>query len=366
MKTKMKDYKVRIIDSMPKWKELAEPWNDLLEKSRSDHIFLSWEWLFSWSECFLGKDRRLFIISVYKKDELIGIAPWQIHDVMYKYMHLKQIEFLGTPDAGADYLDVFIKKGKERDVANCIYNHLMYESRSLWDSLSLRDIPADSIFLLHFQNKIEETGKYCAITNGSFCPTVELPESWDRYFTQTSSNRRQQFRRHIRLLEKEGSVAHRSSSSENIDEYIEDFFSLYGKESNHNGAPVYFLFKKFLLKCKDNTRVQVDFLNIDGVDIVGMLHLVYKFEQSMYSMVVNKTFNSKISIGNILVGFCIEKAIKNGMAKYDFLKGHESYKFHWANGGKRSLNLFLCQKKIVPMFYTIENLLKNTAKVVLR
>ena len=59
-------------------------------------------------------------------------------------------------------------------------------------------------------------------------------------------------------------------------------------------------------------------------------------------------------------------AIESGFSEYDFLNGTEPYKFHWAEGGRSSLNLFYYQKKIGPLILAMVKFLKYTAKIMMR
>jgi hypothetical protein len=43
---------------------------------------------------------------VYKNNDLVGIAPFYLKNDKYGPFKMRQIEFLGTPEAGSDYLDV--------------------------------------------------------------------------------------------------------------------------------------------------------------------------------------------------------------------------------------------------------------------
>ncbi|MEZ5583583.1 MAG: GNAT family N-acetyltransferase [Candidatus Competibacteraceae bacterium] len=90
--------------------------------------------------------------------------------------------------------------------------------------------------------------------------------------------------------------------------------------------------------------VQTDLLSIDGRDISGLLHLRYGYNLAVLLVVADKVVFSKISLGNLFIGMCLENAIENGMTCYDFLKGDEDYKFHWANQGQVSLSIFCHQR----------------------
>jgi hypothetical protein len=360
-----KESKVKLIDSFEKWGGILNYWNELLMQSRSDTIFLTWEWLYTWAECFLGSDRKLFILAVYQKEKLIGLAPWCIHRIRGNFFSLRQIEFLGSPKMASDYLDVFAKKGKEKEVALQIYDFLFREVSESWDSMSLRDIPANSLFLLYFIESIRQDGKYVDIYEGAFCPFTVLPRSWENFLTNISSNRREQFRRHYRKLQKHVEVKHSTFIHDKV--ALARFNSLYsnwwGKNQNHQ---FYVHLEKFANRCQSQSWIQIDFLSADGEDIAALWHLRYKNKLLMYLMAVDKDFTIKISIGNILIGLCLEKAISDGIDIYDFLKGSEDYKFHWANNGCRSIVLNIYQRHLGVLRYVAVNMLKGMAKFLIR
>ena len=59
-----------------------------------------------------------FIVTVYdESNRLIGVSPWYTNEIGLSITTQKQIEYLGTPETSSDYLDVFVKKGLEKDVA---------------------------------------------------------------------------------------------------------------------------------------------------------------------------------------------------------------------------------------------------------
>ena len=359
-------YQIKVIDSMSKWVALHKAWNDLLEKSRSNTVFLTWEWLYTWAEQYLGENRQLLIVCVHKDGELIGAAPWYINKMRSKILTFRQLEFLGTPETGSDYLDVIITRGKEREVTHCIYNYLFNEVPMIWDNLLFRDINADSLFLLHFLNRIEDAGKYVEIQKGSFCPIMNLPKTTDEFYSILSPNRREQFRRHLRILERENKAEHRTFISGDIESGLNALFFLYEKKKGCKDDSLLSFLKKLSIRSNKKNWMQIDFLRVNGENISGLLHLRYNDTLFMYIMAIDKAFMPKISIGNILVGLCLEKAVKEAFSIYDFLKGSEEYKFHWANSGRSTLNILFHQKKVVPVFLAMTRFLKYIGKITLR
>jgi CelD/BcsL family acetyltransferase involved in cellulose biosynthesis len=363
--TTMDDYRISVIDSFAQWKELRTEWNILLEKSAMPSVFLTWEWLYSWAECFLDQKRRLFIICVHDRGEIVGIAPLYLERVRFVGMILKRLSFLGTPESGSDYLDVIMKKGKEREITSSIYKYITTEASSKWDYLMLADLQSTSLFLLYFMSQIGIEGKYVEITRASYCPVAVLPGSIDLFLSGLSRKKREQFRRHSGILQPIGQLRHESRYG-NENELIDIFFNLYELRWGGNSEKLQNFVKSYISKKPNNAELQIDLLKCDEVYVAGLLHFRYKQTLLMYLMAVDKKFNPKISTGNILVGLCMQNAINQGISTYDFLKGEESYKFHWATHGNVSNNIFFYQKKLIPLLFALSRQLKDCAKLILR
>ena len=362
----MNKYKIVIIDSENELKRITNAWNKLLIETPSSNVFLRWEWIYAWIQTYINKNRKTFIILVYNKNDLIGIAPWYIRQIKNKGFVIKQIEFLGSPETASDYLDVLIKKGKEKEVTNSIYDYIMNEASSLWDVIRLRDISSNSLFLLYLSNRLKEEGKYIEISNESYCPIVLLPETYEGYLTSLSSNRREQFRRHQRLLQREGNVKHITYQYPGNEATLDEFIKFYEEKSNYYNASIENFLKSLSLHGNTENLIQIDYLTLNNQKLAGLLHLRNNDTLSMYLMVTDKTFNPKISIGNILVGLCIKNAIVQKIAVYDFLKGDEAYKFHWANDAKTSSRFLFYKKSIRTLPIVLWSNFKNISKFIIR
>jgi hypothetical protein len=365
MTSERNEYRIEIINSLSAWENLAAAWNELLGSSRANTVFLTWDWLFSWAGCFLDADRRLFILAIHKNRELVGIAPWYLRRISRNFMSINQVEFLGSPEAGSDYLDIIIQAGKEREVAGVLYRYLFHDGRLLWDCLHLCDIPSDSLFLLHFQEIIEKEGKYAELSKGSYCPFAALPNNSD-WIPGVSSGRKARFKQDLARLGKDGEISHRVLTGDAAAGGLEDFFSFHRDKSGRDGVQLHRFIRAFASRSLGRCLLRLDFLGIQGTTIAALLHLKYQDELLLYIMAADKAFNPRISAGNVLVGLCLKKAGEEGIARYDFLKGNEPYKFYWAEKGRSSLSLFITQKKLRPVIFTAARFMKYTAKILLR
>lgn len=354
--------KIELIESFDRWRDISHNWNSLLLQSRADTIFLTWEWLSSWAECYLHKRRQLFIAVISEGDELVGIAPWYIHPVSFGFYTLKQIRFLGNPETASDYLDVFIKKGREREIASSLYDFLFNAVPSRWDCLWLGDIPSQSSFILHFVSKIKEEKKQADILLKSYCPYLCLPKRMDDFLANLSSNQRQKFRRHLNFLKKKYDISLQTFRSAKAEGALDDFFAFY-KEKRDTLSEQPDIFHQFLKKlasrCKEKSWLQIDVLEADKRRIASILHLRYQKTLAEYLMAVDKRFAPSVSIGNVLLGLCLEKAIQQKLSVYDFLRGTEDYKFHWTKDARATLHLISGRTRIIHFLLTFGRFIKS-------
>lgn len=362
----MSDLTVSVINSHDQLQRLAPQWNTLLEDSVSGSFFLTWEWQSAWAECFLGNGRRLFVLAVRENETLVGVAPFYLDRKKHGPMILREVRFLGSPEAGSDYLEVFSRKGREKAVADAIYDFLLGEAKGAWDLVRLEDIPADALFLLHFMNRIEVEGKYAEISLRSYCPVAKLPDSEDNFFTMLSRGTKKKFKQDIRVINREHGVAHSVIQGEGVAKRLDDFIDFYEEKAGWSGKGLSALLHRFLEKCDGEKPVQINLLSVNDQVVAGLLHLKRQNTLAMYLMAVNKEFNPKVSLGQLLVGLCIRNAINEGYSSYDFLKGDEMYKFSWAKGGRRSLQLVFWQRRPAAVASALGKIAKHAGKLILR
>jgi CelD/BcsL family acetyltransferase involved in cellulose biosynthesis len=363
----MSNLSISVIDNFKDWQELAPQWNRLLEESESATFFLTWEWLSSWAECCFDNYRSLFILSFYEKDKLVGIAPFYIQKKKAGLFRLREIRFLGTPEAGSDYLSVFARKGREQKVANALYDYLtMGEGKKVWDQLNLHEIPANSLFLLHFMARIESRGKFVEVSLNSYCPRMKLPETEEEFYAMLSPGWRKKFKQDIRVINREQAVYHSVSQDDNISQKMKEFFRLYEVKGGRSVNRIKAILELMIAKYNSEPPILIDLLAIDGRNVAGLVHLKYQSTLSMYLMAVDKDYNPKVSLGNSLIGQSIKNAIAARYSVYDFLKGEERYKFHWATGGNRTLQLFFWRKTPASLYSALTRISRHAGKILLR
>ncbi|HSL21166.1 MAG TPA: GNAT family N-acetyltransferase [Vicinamibacterales bacterium] len=359
---------VTVVRSLCELAALAEPWRALHAASAGDSAFLSWEWLYSWAERFVRGERELFLIAMFDGTKLVAIAPWYIDRVSHGPVRAREITFLGLPEAGSDYLDVVTRRGRERQIARVLTTLLFGPLSSSWDVLNLRDVPAESAFLARFIAHIRRSGKHYQIEEGSFCPGVRLPETFDAYLQQLSSHGRQAYRRKMRtLLANEGVqhvVLHHDRDMRcGLKTFRELYETRWGKTATTED--LFALVEAYHARATA-WRIELSLLRVQERTVAGLLHFTHGRTMCQYLMAVDRSFNESLSIGHLVCGMNIACAIKRGFREYDFLKTEEDYKFRFMTAGRRSLNLRVHNRTLRSLGSWATRSVSGLAKIVLR
>ena len=349
---------------MAAWADMAKPWNDLLSQSRSNTIFLTWEWLYSWAECFLGQD-DLFILAVYRKETLVGIAPWCIHSIRTWAGPVRQVGFLGASTA-SDYMDVFTRPGQEQETALFLYQFLFCDEAPAWNSITLSGMASESLFLHHFMQAVGEAGKYAEMIYEGICPSVRLPASWGACLEALSSNRRRKFRSDTRRLEQVGRVVFHRASHREAEAVFDDFLKIPHSQSSDVQGRLERFIRALLGRCRENGWMRIDLLSVAEENVVGLCQMQYNGVLSAYTIRTNRHYDKRISIGNVALGLSIQHAISDGLSVVDFQRGGESYKFHWSNDGRALLTLQMYRRRPAALACFVGQALKSVGKVLLR
>jgi CelD/BcsL family acetyltransferase involved in cellulose biosynthesis len=362
----MKGCTVQIVDTYDALSDFRKGWEDLLAVSSVDSIFLTWEWIATWAGNFIDKGKKLFVLIVRNKGAIVCIAPWYMNRVRYGPFHLRSIEFLGTPEAGSDYLDVITKSGKEQYSAHCLYAYLMNAIPSEWDCIHFRDVPANSIFLNNFIDKFHADGKYVQVSRGAYCPFVKLPKTKEEFLVSMRSHRRRQHNRHWRIIRNDGDVEYAKVEDPHqngrFGEFLEFYEDQWGKRSERYRA----FMNAFIRLAGEKGWLEVEYLRQGEKYIAAILHMTYNKTKYSYLTAVDKRFNRRVSAGNVLIGLALQDAIERNMEIYNFLRGDEPYKYHWANSGEQLLEFMYQKRRIVSTVQFAGNIIRNAGKILLR
>jgi CelD/BcsL family acetyltransferase involved in cellulose biosynthesis len=320
---------VTIIDDVERFAALTPQWNELLRDSTSDCPFLTAEWLQAWWAHLAGS-RTLHIITVRDAgDRLVAIAPLMaVHGPLGIF---RRLEFLGTGNAGSDYLDVIARIGYERAAVQAIADAIKQDHAALrLDHLS------DSSTALTLADELAGQGWTSRRTPVSVCPIVTLAgHTWDSYLGSLGSSHRANFRRRQRGLAKQFDMCFEpvtgdAARAEALAALIGFHRQRFGSDGSAFASPALEAFHADATgRLDDQGWLRLFALKLNGDIAAVMYGFFYNSRFYFYQHGFDAQYEP-FSIGLVLMGLTIQAALEEGAIEFDMLYGTETYKRLWA------------------------------------
>ena len=161
---------------------LRDRWNCLADACESDSVFLRHEWFdaaWQWLKC----ETDLFVLSVTRGDEIIGLWPLVTHRRKHRRTTVRAIEFMTVPDT--QVCDVICSPENHEIVVDALKNYLRANRRT-WDLCSLEKLPAESRTINCLQARQEDRVLAFDIDTVGFNPQVNLTGTWPDFYARRS------------------------------------------------------------------------------------------------------------------------------------------------------------------------------------
>jgi CelD/BcsL family acetyltransferase involved in cellulose biosynthesis len=315
------------ITTLAEFDALHPEWNDLLQRSRSDCIFLTHEWLRAWLT-HLADDRKLSVLAARENGQLIGILPVALRRPQYSRMIPRRLEFLGSGVIGSDYLDVIVDSHKESEVLDAFAHHLTVQG------LMLQFSQLDRSACLARQLAHTLTTRHWSLSDVRIneCPFISLRgHTWDSYLSGLGSSQRYNFNRRLRSLEKtEGFRFERQTP---LDVVIQLHKMRWGERGGMSEAfqtdSIVAFHREFAQLAAARGWLRLMSLWIKDRPVAALYGLRYGSKFYFYQSGFDTAY-ARQSVGLVMMGLSIQEAVKEGAVEYDLLHGCEEYKFHWA------------------------------------
>ena len=339
--------KVEDIRTEEEFDALREEWNGLLVRSTSNNVFLTFDWMRTWWKHY-KPDKRLFIVVVRDPSgRLLGIAPLCIKkETLYGLASLRVLTFLGTEEVCSDYLDFILDRGGKEEAFMVILDYI--ESHSgLWDYVLLSDIWESSWSFNRIKESLATRARDYYLPEVKECPYIALPDSFDAYIKRLSRNSRNNLMRKTRKLQKKYEAVFSECNVPDVETAMEDLFELHKKRREMLRKESDFITKRMMAFHMDISRtlhrkgiVRVYCMRINGVPASMLYGFTYNKKFFYYQAGMDPQYE-KLSVGMVLMGYCIKDCIEKGLVEFDFLRGREAYKYRWTDTWKTTASIAL-------------------------
>ena len=349
-KTALDELVVRSIESLEDFKAIGSQWQQLVERSGSEPVFMSQAWLTTWWECF-GSGKQLHIIVVYSGNDLIGAAPMMITTSrMYrlKVRRLESIYNFHTPR-----YDLLIAT-RHDEVYRAIWEEIS-RSQDKWDLVVLAQVPASSPTLSVMEGLASQSKWSAGLWSARPSPFIPLGCDYDSVFNRMKGKERYNLRKRLSRLGEMGRVELEVvRDRDQVREVMQDGLRIEAaawKGENGtaiNSAPdVEEFYMRFAERAADLGWLRICFLRVGDKRIA----FDYAIENS------GKLYGVKIgydpqyhtcSPGHILLLFILQQACMTGCSEYDFLGVDDEWKYAFTKESRLHKWLFLFPNRCTP------------------
>jgi len=317
---------------------MREEWNDLLRISRSDCLFLTWEWLSTWWRHCAGGG-RLAVLPIRFGRDLLGIAPLRsAPSRSCPPISAQALQFLGTGNVGSDYLDIVVRPARRAQTLELLAAALERERRVV----DLGQLREEGSSAHHLAALLEQRGWTSLRRVVARCPFIALEgHTFDDYLATLGASHRANFRRRLRELSREfvlewGQVRTEEERREALEIlfrlHLDRFADRGGSDALH--TPELQSFHRELsgiALARGWLRLYV--LRLDGRPAAALYGFRYGSSFLFYQAGFDRAF-ARWSVGLVAMGLAIRAAIEEGAREFDLLHGEERYKSLWARSSR--------------------------------
>jgi len=333
------------------WEELeplAERWNQLLARSRSDTIFLTWEWCRAWWKAY-GGGRSVFVLTAWQGQELVGVAPFYKDFVRRWYHRSMCLRIIGAGSGDSDYMDCFAEPGLENTILSG-FVELLESCREDWDLLQIEGMREDSPFLSALR-EVSWQVEWPLSAYDVPCATLRLPRTWDEYLHTLRPRVRTKARACIEYLEQLKLMPAACRTETEVDVWLTELFDLHMRRWQQRNRPGVFrdASKRAFYHELSKSALKKGWLAFHRLAWGERpLSLQYGFRYQNRIYILQEGFEpsfDRLRPGFALRSWVLRHEIENGLSEYDFLAGTARHKLDWGAQQKMAKTVFLTWKQ---------------------
>ena len=342
------------------WLGNAVAWKALLACSSADPLFLSWEWLTHWWQCYGGSlGRAPDILAFYRGEDLVGLAPLYHRLVMRGVLLAHSVQVIGlswrdSEPLISEYLDVIAAPQDLGAVRHACLRLLLDEPA--WTELVIGYSAAGQQWRDAFARLAPARGHYVRELDRSVSYQADLAQGFGPYLRDLGQSTRRSLWNLRRRLTDQGAVSLEFVAAGEIDGGFSDLNRLHQlrwKRPAFTGKRLAF-HRSLASRLATHAELAFSRLRVGG-DVVSVLYDIRKgARQYNIKMAFDPAFSSRVSLGLIHLGYAMENAADHGISSYDFLAGPgraSDYKRHLSQSRRALSCVQMLRGRILPALY---------------
>ncbi len=323
--------------------DLQNEWTSLQSRCTTATPWQTWEWNDTWWSLY-GTRRRLHLVLFHNSTgDLVGLAPFCVSP--YLGTPLRRLSWVGT--GPSDYLKPLALPDYEEEVCSLLLEHLSEGTRS-WDVADLQQLPERAQMV----NCASQVAECCSVAPLEPCPYLPLPGSWTDLTATFSKKFRYNLGYYDRLLGREvGGTQYRIATEETLERDLTTLFELHQKRWRARSLPgalaldkVQSLHRRSAARFLKNGWLRLHILEANG-RAIGALYCYALNGRTFYYLGGFSLEYGKYSPGMLVTAAAVKQAIQEGCREFDFLRGHEPYKYHWCSEHRMNQRILILRSE---------------------
>ena len=347
--------------SLDEWLASEAAWSMLLARSPADALFLSWDWLTLWWQCFAPALAAVpEIRAFYRGAELVGVAPlYRRRVVRSRILPATSVQLIGMSwrdprPTLSEYLDI-IALDAEADTVRRACATALLDERS-WTEWVIGFSAASRQWCEAFTRPGHTTGYYVRQLDRQVSYQADLAHGFGSYLRSLGQSTRRSVWNLRRRLALQGAVSFELLSTTEIDSGLEELNRLHCLRWQQPAFGVSGLefHSRLARRLIDRGELALSRLRVAG-RVVSMLYDIRKgARQYNISMGFDPSFNGKLSLGLLHLGYAMEAAAEQQVRTYDFLAGsglRSDYKCHLSQARRSLSGVQVLRGYVLPSLY---------------
>ena len=347
--------------SPDEWSRSQVSWDALLARSSADPLFLSWGWLTHWWQCYgytFGHPPR--ILAFYRGADLVGLAPlyWRIVRrgglVFARSVQMIGLSWRDPAPLISEYLDVIAAQQDVAAVREACVRELLEESD--WQELVIGLTAVGEQWRDTINARMPDRSHYVRELDRSTSYQANLVHGFGLYLKVLGQSTRRSVWSLRQRLAQQGPVRLEQVPFDEISGGFGDLNRLHHlrwRKPAFSAKRLAF-HTDLARRLSAAGELALSRLRV-GKEVVSVLYDIRKgARQYNIKMAFDPSFNARLSLGLIHLGYAMEAAADRGVAVYDFLAGpgqRQDYKRHLSQDRRELSCVQLVRGPVLPALY---------------
>ena len=305
-------------------------WEAVLAQVDAPSPFMSWAWHHAWADAAPASDVAASEALVLRDADgaVEALLPLGYRQVSFRRVPVAALTWaigdLGCPD----HLDVPAAAATEVGAFVPALEALP------WDVLILSNLAPNAATAHRLCDLMAARGYAVRRRSLWGCPYLELPGDWESYLATLTPTRRHTVRRKERSLRRRYTLEVTDYEGDRLNEGWRRLVTLHEQRWNGSGAlhlpRESRLHQRFAAELAARGQLWLTTLDLDGESVAAWYGFTHRDTVYFYQSGRDPRWDRE-SVGLVLMGLMIRRAIERGYRRFDFLRGEDVYKRQWTD-----------------------------------